>query len=244
MDQLSANEYQEDFEEEEEEDEKSHVIAFQTDENMGDIITKNQVQHRRILQLFSNRLICMNVEVFNQIDSPMAANSNDVSVTMDQCAQFSGGDDDVEFWNVINQVNSSRKNKVFETLPVSSLEDCETNRLASFLQASTTMIEKFIVTKKASGTSEWESNPESTKSSPSSASLDGVFDSDSSWLKFASTNRVTANELLVNRPLIALKCSRLEPNLFLTAHAYPANTHDQELDLKPYRVCLFEKSFQ
>lgn len=67
-------------------------------------------------------------------------------------------------------------------------------------------------------------------------SHEGIFDPESEWIKFASNNQVTANELLVNRPLVSLKYCRTRPHLFMTAHEYPINIRDLELDLKPYRV--------
>jgi hypothetical protein len=167
----------------------------------------------------------------------------DIETIDPKSIQFSSShDDDVEFWNLINNIRASHQTESSSSfkissvlLPLSSLGDSEIRQLARFLQASTTIIEKLLINNKTCGTIKRESSIET-------AHLEGgfpLFDSDSEWITFASNGRVTANELLVNRPLVSLKCSRLQPHLFITAHAYPTNTHDHELDLKPYRVHIF-----
>ena len=180
----------------------------------------------------------------------------DEIIMIDKEIQFSCGSDDTVLLNLMNEIMSNNKvvtnvKSKTTTNPKSGLksilsQSVNTNnfqiatKLSSFLQNATMLCESVLDYKQTS-------DPLAQPAKPSLRhSLDQLgntlLDINSTWKGVADDDRVSMNELIVNRPLSSYKISPLQPYLAMTAHRYPISAEDIAKDLRPYKgiYCIWD----
>ena len=180
-------------------------------------------------------------------------NTDDITYA-DKEMQFSYGNDETTFLNILRNIQSRGKKGSYSNNTKNEMKDFNktksddvshiygTPKLSTFLHKSSILCELILEESRVKA----EESSKIKQSKSFDQALDSlaksVLDHNSSWIK-VGPERCGALELIAFRIVNVVAFSPLQPNLVLTAHPYPVDESLVANELKPYTVSLKSNIF-
>ena len=177
-------------------------------------------------------------------------NTEDIDVA-DKEMQFSYGNDDTYFLNILRSIQSKGKqngpsksgssSKAVEKASIAVGDASKysgISKLSTFLHKSSLLCE--LVLEENRVKAEEHSKLKHSKSFGNDLDNLGksVLDHNSSWVKMGEQERNGSLELIAFRKVNSVKFSELQPNLVLTSHPYPTDEKVASNELRPFKVSI------